>query len=40
MGSKTGRDGIHGAYMRLLNLMKIQMKKTNCSRGDPFTEKL
>ena len=27
VGSKTGRDGIHGTSSNQLNLMKIEMKK-------------
>ena len=40
VGSKTGRDGIHGALWLLLNLRKIWKKKPTVQVGDPFTEKL
>ncbi len=41
VGSKTGRDGIHGASMASANFdEKIEEKKPTVQVGDPFTEKL
>ena len=41
MGSKTGRDGIHGASMASAIFDdKIEEKKPTVQVGDPFTEKL
>ncbi len=41
VGSKTGRDGIHGATMASEEFdEKIEEKKPNVQVGDPFTEKL
>ena len=41
MGSKTGRDGIHGASMASASFdEKIEEKKPTVQVGDPFTEKL
>jgi len=41
VGSKTGRDGIHGASMASASFdEKIEEKKPTVQVGDPFTEKL
>jgi phosphoribosylformylglycinamidine synthase len=41
VGSKTGRDGIHGASMASASFDdKIEEKKPTVQVGDPFTEKL
>jgi len=41
VGSKTGRDGIHGASMASAKFDdKIEEKKPTVQVGDPFTEKL
>ncbi len=41
VGSKTGRDGIHGASMASATFDdKIEEKKPTVQVGDPFTEKL
>ena len=41
VGSKTGRDGIHGASMASTSFDdKIEEKKPTVQVGDPFTEKL
>ena len=41
MGSKTGRDGIHGASMASAEFDEnIEEKKPTVQVGDPFTEKL
>ena len=41
VGSKTGRDGIHGASMASANFDdKIEEKKPTVQVGDPFAEKL
>ncbi len=41
VGSKTGRDGIHGASMASATFdEKIEEKKPTVQVGDPFTEKL
>ncbi len=41
VGSKTGRDGIHGASMASTTFDdKIEEKKPTVQVGDPFTEKL
>jgi len=41
VGSKTGRDGIHGASMASSSFDdKIEEKKPTVQVGDPFTEKL
>ena len=41
VGSKTGRDGIHGASMASAIFDdKIEEKKPTVQDGDPFTEKL
>jgi len=41
VGSKTGRDGIHGASMASASFDKnAEEKKTTVQVGDPFTEKL
>ena len=41
VGSKTGRDGIHGATMASSNFdHEIEKKKPTVQVGDPFTEKL
>ncbi len=41
VGSKTGRDGIHGASMASASFdEKIEDKKPTVQVGDPFTEKL
>ncbi len=41
VGSKTGRDGIHGASMASSSFdEKIEEKKPTVQVGDPFTEKL
>jgi len=41
VGSKTGRDGIHGASMASASFNeKIEEKKPTVQVGDPFTEKL
>ncbi len=41
VGSKTGRDGIHGASMASTSFdEKIEEKKPTVQVGDPFTEKL
>ena len=41
VGSKTGRDGIHGASMASAEFdEKIEKKKPTVQVGDPFTEKL
>jgi phosphoribosylformylglycinamidine (FGAM) synthase-like enzyme len=41
VGSKTGRDGIHGATMASTSFdEKIEEKKPTVQVGDPFTEKL
>ena len=41
VGSKTGRDGIHGASMASASFdEKIEEKKPTIQVGDPFTEKL
>ena len=41
VGSKTGRDGIHGASMASTKFDdKIEEKKPTVQVGDPFTEKL
>ncbi len=41
VGSKTGRDGIHGASMASTTFdEKIEEKKPTVQVGDPFTEKL
>jgi len=41
VGSKTGRDGIHGASMASASFdEKIDEKKPTVQVGDPFTEKL
>ena len=41
VGSKTGRDGIHGASMASAIFdEKIEEKKPTVQVGDPFTEKL
>ena len=41
VGSKTGRDGIHGASMSSASFdEKIEEKKPTVQVGDPFTEKL
>jgi len=41
VGSKTGRDGIHGASMASAEFDKnIEEKKPTVQVGDPFTEKL
>ena len=41
VGSKTGRDGIHGASMASAVFdEKIEEKKPTVQVGDPFTEKL
>ncbi len=41
VGSKTGRDGIHGASMASSNFDdKTEEKKPTVQVGDPFTEKL
>jgi phosphoribosylformylglycinamidine synthase subunit PurL len=41
VGSKTGRDGIHGATMASASFdEKIEEKKPTVQVGDPFTEKL
>ena len=41
IGSKTGRDGIHGASMASAEFDKnAEEKKTTVQVGDPFTEKL
>ena len=41
VGSKTGRDGIHGASMASASFDdKIEDKKPTVQVGDPFTEKL
>ena len=41
VGSKTGRDGIHGASMASAIFDdKIEEKKPTVQVGDPFTEKL
>jgi len=41
VGSKTGRDGIHGASMASAEFdEKIEEKKPTVQVGDPFTEKL
>ena len=41
VGSKTGRDGIHGATMASAIFdEQIEEKKTNGTSWDPFTEKL
>ena len=41
VGSKTGRDGIHGASMASASCdEKIEEKKPTVQVGDPFTEKL
>ncbi len=41
VGSKTGRDGIHGASMASTGFdEKIEEKKPTVQVGDPFTEKL
>ncbi|MDB4157557.1 phosphoribosylformylglycinamidine synthase subunit PurL [Candidatus Pelagibacter sp.] len=41
VGSKTGRDGIHGASMASASFDdKIEEKKPTIQVGDPFTEKL
>ena len=41
VGSKTGRDGIHGASMASAVFDdKIEEKKPTVQVGDPFTEKL
>ena len=41
VGSKTGRDGIHGASMASATYDdKIEEKKPTVQVGDPFTEKL
>ena len=41
VGSKTGRDGIHGSSMASANFDdKIEEKKPTVQVGDPFTEKL
>ena len=41
VGSKTGRDGIHGASMASASFDdKVEEKKPTVQVGDPFTEKL
>ncbi len=41
VGSKTGRDGIHGASMASASFdEKVEEKKPTVQVGDPFTEKL
>lgn len=41
VGSKTGRDGIHGATFASVELSEeSESKKSNVQVGDPFTEKL
>jgi phosphoribosylformylglycinamidine synthase len=41
VGSKTGRDGIHGATFASVELTEeTESKKSNVQVGDPFTEKL
>ena len=41
VGSKTGRDGIHGATMASAEFSKItEEKRPTVQVGDPFTEKL
>ena len=40
MGSKTGRDGIHGASMASAEFDENSEEKPTVQVGDPFTEKL
>ena len=41
VGSKTGRDGIHGATFASVELTEeTESKRSNVQVGDPFTEKL
>ncbi len=41
VGSKTGRDGIHGATFASIELTEeTESKRSNVQVGDPFTEKL
>src|SRR5581483_11769705 len=40
VGSKTGRDGIHGATMASAELSQSAEKRHTVQVGDPFTEKL
>lgn len=40
VGSKTGRDGIHGATMASAELGQSEEKRHTVQVGDPFTEKL
>ncbi|MFQ5780750.1 MAG: phosphoribosylformylglycinamidine synthase subunit PurL [Nitrospiria bacterium] len=40
VGSKTGRDGIHGATMASAELSRSAEKRHTVQVGDPFTEKL
>ena len=41
VGSKTGKDGIHGATFASVELTEeTESKKSNVQVGDPFTEKL
>ena len=40
VGSKTGRDGIHGASMASASFDEKIEKKPTVQVGDPFTEKL
>ena len=41
VGSKTGRDGIHGATFASIKLTEeTESKRSNVQVGDPFTEKL
>ena len=40
VGSKTGRDGIHGSMASAIFDEKIEEKKPTVQVGDPFTEKL
>jgi len=41
VGSKTGRDGIHGATFASIDLTEeTESKRSNVQVGDPFTEKL
>ena len=41
VGSRTGRDGIHGATFASVELTEeSESKKSNVQMGDPFTEKL
>ena len=40
VGSKTGRDGIHGASMASAEFDENSEEKPTVQVGDPFTEKL